>query len=122
MPFEVTTAVRLPFGEGCVVKVTVSDVDVAAITVPEPLEKTTVLLDAVVLNPVPVMTMEVELLPRLAVPKDTVGAATAIPLVRSATATAALAPAAQSSAAAMLYVVASIDKFPFLLRRLLSPV
>jgi len=42
--------------------------------------------------------------------------------VRSAIVTAALAPAAQSSAAAMLYVVAPIDEVPFLLSRLLRPV
>jgi hypothetical protein len=76
----VTTAVRGAFDEGCVVKVTVSEVDVAAITVPAPLEKTTVLLlGRVVSNPVPVMTMEVALLARFAVLEVTVGAGTTVP-------------------------------------------
>ena len=57
-PFVVTIAVRLPAEVGAVVKLTVSVVAVAAVTVPTaPLLKTTVLLAAVVENPVPVIVM-----------------------------------------------------------------
>ena len=57
-PLVVTIAVRLPAEVGAVVKFTVSVVAVAAVTVPTaPLLKTTVLLAAVVENPVPVIVM-----------------------------------------------------------------
>ncbi len=55
---EVTTAVRLPALVGLVEKVTVSEVAVAAVTVPTaPLLKTTVLLAAVKSKPKPLMVM-----------------------------------------------------------------
>lgn len=54
MEFVVTTAVRLPAEAGFVENVTVSDVDVAAVTVPTaPLLKTTELLEAVASKPKP---------------------------------------------------------------------
>ena len=57
-PLVVTIAVRLPAEVGAVVKFTVSVVAVAAVTVPTaPLLNTTVLLAAVVENPVPVIVM-----------------------------------------------------------------
>ncbi len=52
--FVVTTAVRLP-RDGAVIKVTVNWVTVALVTVPVPLLKVTMLLAAVVSNPVPAM-------------------------------------------------------------------
>ena len=63
---------------GAEVRVTVSEVEVAAVTVPAaPLLKVTKLLaGVVVLKPVPVMVMEVALMARLAVLEVTVGAAT----------------------------------------------
>ena len=85
-PKDVTTAVRLP-RDGAVLKVTVNWVAVALVTVPVPLLKVTVLLAAVVSNPVPVMVRVVALIARLFVSKVTVGAATmlatctALPLV-----------------------------------------
>ena len=61
---------------GGVVKVTVNEVVVALATVPTaPLLKVTVLLDAVVSNPVPAMVIVVALLARLFVLEVTVGAA-----------------------------------------------
>lgn len=55
-PLVVTTAVRLPKAGG-VLKVTVSWVEVAAVTVPEPVLKLTVLLPGVVSKPVPLMVI-----------------------------------------------------------------
>ena len=56
MLFVVTMAVKLPAAAGLVVNVTVSDVAVAAVTVPTaPLLKTTVFWDAVVLKAKPVI-------------------------------------------------------------------
>ena len=74
-PKDVTTAVRLP-RDGAVLKVTVNWVAVALVTVPVPLLKVTVLLAAVVSNPVPAMVRVVALIARLVVLKVTVGAAT----------------------------------------------
>ena len=85
-PKDVTTAVRLP-RDGAVLKVTVNWVAVALVTVPVPLLKVTVLLAAVVSNPVPAIVRVVALIARLVVSKVTVGAATmlatctALPLV-----------------------------------------
>ena len=85
-PKDVTTAVRLP-RDGAATKVTVNWVAVALVTVPVPLLKVTVLLAAVVSNPVPAMVRVVALIARLVVSKVTVGAATmlatctALPLV-----------------------------------------
>ena len=62
-PKEVTTAVRLPMVVGGVVKLTINCVAVAEVTLPTaPLLKVTVLLAAVVLNPVPAMVSVVVLL------------------------------------------------------------
>ncbi len=73
MLLDVTTAVKLP-AEGLVENVTVSDVAVAAVTVPTaPLLNTTVLLAAVVLKPVPVMVTVFEAEDRLVVTRVTVG-------------------------------------------------
>ena len=67
-PLVVTTAVRLPTAAGIVESVTVSDVAVAAVTVPTaPSLKATVLLAAVVLKPVPLIVSVVALAARLAV-------------------------------------------------------
>jgi hypothetical protein len=55
-PLVVTTAVRLPKAGGAL-KVTVSWVEVAAVTVPEPVLKLTVLLPGVVSKPVPLMVI-----------------------------------------------------------------
>jgi len=74
-PKDVTTAVRLP-SDGAVLKVTINWVAVALVTVPVPLLKLTVLLAAVVSNPVPAMIRVVALIARLFVFKVTVGAAT----------------------------------------------
>ena len=74
-PKDVTTAVRLP-RDGAVLKVTVNWVAVALVTVPVPLLKVTVLLAAVVSNPVPAMVKVVALIARLFVFKVTTGAAT----------------------------------------------
>ena len=70
-----TTAVRLP-RDGAVLKVTVNWVAVALVTVPVPLLNVTVLLAAVVSNPVPAMVRVVAEAARLVVSKVTVGAAT----------------------------------------------
>ena len=66
IPFVVTTAPRVP-RVGRVLKVTVSWVAVALVTVPVPLLKVTVLLAAVGLKPVPVMVSVVALIARLLV-------------------------------------------------------
>ncbi len=73
MLLVVTIAVRLP-ADGRVENVTVSEVAVAAVTVPTaPLLKTTVLLAAVVLKPVPVIVTVLELDARLVLTWVTVG-------------------------------------------------
>ena len=72
-PKDVTTAVRLP-RDGAVLKVTVNWVVVALVTVPVPLLKVTVLLAAVVSNPVPIMVRVVAVAARLLVFEVTVGA------------------------------------------------
>jgi hypothetical protein len=81
-PKEVTTAVMLPVLVGSVEKVTVNWVAVALVTVPNaPLLKVTVLLAAVVENPVPAMVKVVEvgaLIARLLVLDVTVGASTMV--------------------------------------------
>ena len=66
IPFVVTTAPRVP-RVGGVLKVTVSWVAVALVTVPVPLLKVTVLLAAVGLKPAPVMVSVVALIARLLV-------------------------------------------------------
>lgn len=72
-PEVVTTAVRLP-AAGLVENVTVNEVAVAAVTVPTaPLLNTTVLLAAVVLNPVPAMVIVAAAFDRFAVLLVTVG-------------------------------------------------
>ncbi len=76
-PKEVTTAVRLP-RDGAVAKVMVNWVAVALVTVPVPVLRTTVLLAAVVSNPVPAMVRVVALIARPLVLKVTVGAATMV--------------------------------------------
>lgn len=55
--FDVTTAVKLPEAVGGLVSLTVSVVAVAAVTVPAPLLKLTVLLAAVVSKPKPVIVI-----------------------------------------------------------------
>src|SRR5580658_1720322 len=82
----VTTAVRLPAFFGLVENVTVSEVAVAAVTVPTaPSLKMTVLLAAVVEKPKPVMVTVVAVGDRLAVLLVTTGATkatwTAVPLL-----------------------------------------
>jgi len=78
-PKEVTTAARLPVLLGFVEKVTVNWVAVALVTVPTaPLLKVTVLLAAVVSNPVPAMVMVLALIARLLVLEVTVGAVTMV--------------------------------------------
>ena len=72
-PKDVTTAVRLP-SDGAVLKVTINWVAVALVTVPVPLLKVTVLLAAVVSNPVPAMVRVVAVAARLLVFEVTVGA------------------------------------------------
>ena len=58
--FEVTTAVRLPAEDGSVVKTTVREVGVAAVTTPSaPLLNVTVLLATIGSKPVPVITISV---------------------------------------------------------------
>jgi hypothetical protein len=67
-------AVRAPAVAGLVENVTVSDVDVAAVTVPTaPLLKTTVLFPATGLKFVPLMVTVVEFAARLVVVRFTVG-------------------------------------------------
>ena len=72
IPFVVTTAPKVP-GVGAVLKVTVSWVAVALVTVPVPLLKLTVLLAAIVSKPAPVMVSVVALIARLLVLGVTVG-------------------------------------------------
>jgi hypothetical protein len=73
-PSVVTTAVSVPSDVGAVEKVTVSDVLVAAVTVPAaPLLNATVLAPGVVLNPLPVMTSVGALIARYAELVVTVG-------------------------------------------------
>ena len=72
-------AVRLPEALGSEVKVIVNWVAVASVTVPVPLLRVTVLLAAMVLNPVPAMVRVVALLARLAVFNVTVGATIVTP-------------------------------------------
>ena len=76
-PLLVTTAVRLPI-DGAVFIVTVNWVAVALATVPVPLLKVTVLLEAVVSKPVPVMISVVAVAARLLVFEVTVGAAATV--------------------------------------------
>jgi hypothetical protein len=72
---EVTTALRLKVVMGCVLKVTVKLVGVAAVTIPAaPLLKAMVLLAKVVSNPVPVMIIVGALMARFAALVITVGA------------------------------------------------
>jgi hypothetical protein len=72
--FVVTMAVRLPAAAGLVVKVTVSDVAVAAVTVPTaPLLNTTVFCDAVVLKARPVIVTVLALAARPEVITETDG-------------------------------------------------
>ena len=73
IPFVVTTAVRLP-RDGAVLKVTINWVAVALVTEPVPLLRVTVLLAAMVSNPVPAMVRVVALIARLFVFTVTVGA------------------------------------------------
>jgi hypothetical protein len=74
MPFVVTTAFKLPRFADLVVKITVKEVLVAAVTTPiaVPL-KVTVLLPGVVLKPVPLITMLVAVRVRLVVRAVTTG-------------------------------------------------
>ena len=66
MLLVVTMAVRMPMAVGGVLKVTVNSVVVAAVTLPiAPLFKVTVLLDAEVENPVPLIVNVVALMARL---------------------------------------------------------
>ena len=77
-PNDVTTAFSDPV-LGCVENVTVKDVDVADVTVPAPLLKTTVLADGVdASKPVPAMVSVAAFWARLAVLCVTVGAATTV--------------------------------------------
>ena len=71
--FVVTTAVKLPAVAGLVEKVTVSDVAVAAVTVPAPSLKTTVLLSAVVSKPKPLIVTVVALTAKLVIALVTTG-------------------------------------------------
>ena len=78
-PKRVTTAVMLPVLVGSVEKVTVNWVAVELVTVPTaPLLKVTVLLAAVVSNPVPAMVMVLALIARLLVFNVTIGAETMV--------------------------------------------
>lgn len=77
-PPEVTMAVKLPADIGLVLKVTVSEVVVAAVTVPTaPLLNETVLLAAVALKPVPLIVIVAAFAAKLAVELVTVGASVA---------------------------------------------
>ena len=70
-----TTAVNAPTLVGCVERVTVNDVAVAALTAPTaPLLNVTLLLPGVVSNPVPVMVTDVSVTIRLVVTAVTTGA------------------------------------------------
>lgn len=72
--FVVTTAVRFPSAVGLTANVTVNAVAVADVTVPiAPLLKTTLLREAVVSKPKPLMTMVAELIARSAVLLVTTG-------------------------------------------------
>ena len=73
----VTTAVRLP-RDGAVLKVTVNWVAVALVTMPVPLLKVTMLLAAVVSNPVPAMVRVVAVTGTLLVFTVTEGATVAV--------------------------------------------
>jgi hypothetical protein len=75
--FVVTTAVRLP-RDGAVLKVTVNWVAVALVTMPVPLLKVTMLLAAVVSNPVPAMVRVVAVTGTLPVFTVTEGATVAV--------------------------------------------
>ena len=76
-PLEVTTAVRVPMLAGSVFMVTVSWVEVAAVTVPTALLlKRTELLAGVVEKPVPLMVIVGVLIEKIVVLGVTVGAAT----------------------------------------------
>lgn len=91
----VTTAVRFPSDVGLVLKVTVIDVAEAVVTVPTaPLLNTTVFRLAVVSKPNPLMIMLLELIPRSAVLRVTLGITdaicTAVPLVTLLTVTIAV--------------------------------
>ena len=70
--FVVTTAPKVP-AVGAVLRVTVSWVAVALVTVPVPLLRATVLLAAIVSKPAPVMVSVVALIARLLVLGVTVG-------------------------------------------------
>ena len=77
-PSVVTTAVRLPVAVGLVPKVTVSEVAVAAVTVPTaPLLNVTVLWASVVSKPAPLMLSVLALMARLLVLLVTTGATVA---------------------------------------------
>lgn len=77
-PPEVTMAVKLPADIGLVLKVTVSEVVVAAVTVPTaPLLNETVLLAAVALKPVPLIVIVAAFAAKSAVELVTVGASVA---------------------------------------------
>ena len=76
-PLLVTTAVRLPI-DGAVFNVTVNWVAVAALTVPVPLLRVTVLLAAVVSKPVPAMIRVVSVAGKLLVFEVTVGGAATV--------------------------------------------
>ena len=72
--FVVTTAVKFPSEVGLTAKVTVNAVDVAFVTVPiAPLLKATLLREAVVSNPKPLMTIVDALMAMLAVLVVTTG-------------------------------------------------
>ena len=75
--FVVTTAVRLP-RDGVLLKVTINWVAVALVTVPVPLLKATVLLAAMVSNPVPSMVKVVAVTSRSLVFTVTEGATVAV--------------------------------------------
>ena len=78
-PFVVTTTVRLPAVVGFVENVTVSDVAVAAVTVPTaPLSKVTMLFAATVLKPKPVIVTVDALAANDVVAAVTAGATVAI--------------------------------------------
>ena len=76
LPKEVTVAIRLP-RDGAASKITVNWVEVAEVTWPVPLLKVTVLLAAVVSNPVPTMVRVVAVEGRLVVLDVTMGAGAA---------------------------------------------
>ena len=106
-PKEVTVAVRLP-RDGAVSKVTVNWVAVALVTLPVPLLKVTVLLAAVVSNPVPAMVRVVAEVARLFVFKVTTGAAT---MLATCTALPLLSPFVVTTAVRLPVVVGGVVKF-----------